>query len=142
MFRVGLAVSVIVVVSFLVGLRWGINGVATAYAIVSIALALPTLRIAGRLIELPVSALLKALAPVFGFSLLMLVPVILLRLGLERLALLPPVLILAPTVAIGVVAYTASLLYWRPAFLADLLRLAGGVLPARLGAVVQRLAVR
>jgi len=142
MCRVGSAVTVLSVASFLVGLRWGVEGVATAYAIVSLAVALPLLRIATGLIELPVSTVVRTLAPVLGFSLLMLLPVALLRFALERLAVHPPVLILAPTVAIGVIAYTASLLYWRPAFMRDLLRLAGGALPARLAAVVERWVAR
>jgi O-antigen/teichoic acid export membrane protein len=142
MFRVGMVMSVILVASFLVGLRWGINGVAAAYATASLGVTLPTLRIACRLIDLPVGRLLKALAPVFGYSLLMLVPVTLVRLVLERLALHQPVFVLATAVATGVVTYATSLFYWRPPFLADLLKLVGGVLPARFGGVVQRWAVR
>jgi PST family polysaccharide transporter len=138
MFRVGLAAAVLVVASFVVGLRWGIVGVATSYAIVSLAIALPVLGIATRLVELPVSTVLKTLAPVLGFALLMLVPVALLRLGLEKVAALPALMVLAPTVALGVIVYATSLLYWRPAFLLELLKTVGSALPARLAAVVER----
>jgi len=138
MFRVGLAASVLVVASFVMGLRWGIVGVAASYAIISLATALPLLGIATRLVELPVSTVLKTLAPVLGFALLMLVPVALLRLGLEKVAALPALMVLAPTVALGFIVYATSLLYWRPAFLRDLLKTVGGALPTRLAAVVER----
>ena len=39
----GIAYSVIIVLSFLVGLRWGVNGVAAAYAVANIALFLPSI---------------------------------------------------------------------------------------------------
>ena len=138
MFRVGLAASVLVVASFVVGLRWGIVGVAASYAIMSFAIALPLLGIATRLVELPVSTVLKTLAPVLGFALLMLVPVALLRLGLEKVAALPALMVLASTVALGLIVYATSLIYWRPAFLRDLLETVAGALPTRLAAVVER----
>jgi O-antigen/teichoic acid export membrane protein len=138
MFRVGMVVTVLTAASFLVGLRWGVVGVATAYTIVSLALALPVLRVATNLIELPARTVVKAVMPLLGWSVLMLVPVTLVRLGLERLAIHPPVLILVAAVITGVIAYTASLIYWRPLFLRDLLKVVGGALPARVAAVVGR----
>ena len=137
MFRVGTAASILVVASFALGLRWGVLGVTTAYAIVSITITPFLLHIAISLIELPLSTLIRKLAPVLGFSLLMLLPVVLLRLALERGAY-PDSLILGSAVALGVMLHAVSLLYWRPAFLRDVVKLASGALPMRAAGAVER----
>ena len=138
MFRVAAAATVLIVASFALGLRWGVLGVAIAYAVVSMAITPFLLHIATSLIELPVSTLARRLAPVLGFSLLMLLPVVLLRLVLERAGAYPAPLILGSAVALGVMVHAISLLYWRPAFLRDMLKLASGVLPTGAARVVQR----
>jgi O-antigen/teichoic acid export membrane protein len=137
MFRVTAGATVVFVAAFALGLRWGVLGVATAYAIASIALTPFLLRIATSLIELPLSTLIRKLAPVLGFSLPMLLPVALLRLVLERGAY-PKSLVLGSAVALGVMVHAACLLYWRPTFLRDMVTLASSALPTRAAGVVQR----
>jgi len=71
MFRVGLVSSVIIIVSFVIGLNWGIVGVATAYTIANIIIFFPGLLIALRLIHLPLKRVIRTLIQPFLSSLLM-----------------------------------------------------------------------
>jgi PST family polysaccharide transporter len=137
MFRVTVAATALIVAAFALGSRWGVLGVTAAYAIASITLTPFLLRIATRLIELPLATLIRKLAPVLGFSLLMLLPVVLLRLALERGAY-PDSLVLGSAVALGVTVHAVSLLYWRPAFVRDMVKLASSALPTRAAGAVQR----
>ena len=69
MFLWGLGSGMMVVIAFIVGLSWGIVGVATAYAIVTLfVLAYPSFAIPFRLIHLPVGALIRAVWPPFAAS--------------------------------------------------------------------------
>ncbi|PJF41545.1 MAG: colanic acid exporter, partial [Phototrophicales bacterium] len=51
-FKWGLFTGTVSILSFVIGLNWGVQGVATAYAIVTYLLWYPTIAIAGRLIQL------------------------------------------------------------------------------------------
>jgi len=73
MFRVGLVSGSIIVVSFFIGLNWGIVGVATAYAIANIIIFFPGLLIAFRLIHLPLKRFTGVLAQPFLSSFVMMV---------------------------------------------------------------------
>ncbi len=63
MFRWGLLFSCLIVGSFVVGLRWGIRGVAVAYAITIAAVLIPVFRPAFRIINLSILDLWRALWP-------------------------------------------------------------------------------
>lgn len=63
MFRWGGGSGIFVVIAFVVGLQWGIIGVATAYAIAVCVLLYPSFAIPFHLIELRFSAMLRALMP-------------------------------------------------------------------------------
>ena len=63
LFRWGLLVAMVTAVAFVVGLQWGITGVALAYASVSLVLTYPALYIPFRLIGLRVSQLWRLLLP-------------------------------------------------------------------------------
>ena len=52
MFRLGIVWTVGVVVAFVIGLNWGVNGVATSYACCNILIAIPSFFFSGRLIGL------------------------------------------------------------------------------------------
>lgn len=65
MFRWGLVVGSIYVVSFIVGLRWGVLGVAVAYTVANFVLLYPNWSIPARLIDLGFATMLKKLAPQF-----------------------------------------------------------------------------
>lgn len=76
--RWGAGAGALLVASFVVGLQWGIVGVATCYAIVSYALAYPLFKIPLSLIGLPVSDLVGAVSRPLSCSLVMLSVVLLL----------------------------------------------------------------
>ncbi|MDD5034236.1 MAG: MOP flippase family protein [Methylococcaceae bacterium] len=61
LFRWGILVGIITAIAFVVGLQWGIMGVATAYASASFVLVIPSFVIAFRLIEARLSTLGKTL---------------------------------------------------------------------------------
>ena len=66
MFRWSLVSTAAVVGSFVLGLRWGAEGVAAAYAVCTILLAYPNIAIPGRLIGLTVSEFARAVGRIAG----------------------------------------------------------------------------
>lgn len=82
MFRWGVAVGMIAVISFVIGLKWGIVGVASAYAIASTILVYPNFAIPFRLIDLPVTELGKVLLKPLSCSILMFVSLFILSASL------------------------------------------------------------
>lgn len=93
-----LASAVLIVVAFVVGLRWGILGVAGAYAVVSFALTYPSFKIPLSLIELPMPRLAAAIWRPAACGILMFLSLILLAHGFPpslseraQLAVLVPV---------------------------------------------------
>jgi O-antigen/teichoic acid export membrane protein len=71
MFRWEIASGVFTVTAFVVGLRWGIVGVATAYAAASLCLCYPNFAIPFRLIDLGVLKLIRVLYKPFAISFVM-----------------------------------------------------------------------
>ncbi|MFZ1021981.1 MAG: MOP flippase family protein [Halobacteriota archaeon] len=65
MFRWGLVVGSIYIISFVVGLRWGALGVAVAYTVANFLLWHPNWSIPARLIDLNFATMLRKLAPQF-----------------------------------------------------------------------------
>ncbi len=70
MFRWGMFSGVIYISGFLIGLKWGVIGVAVSYLISSIILLYPVFAIPFKLIELKVINFTKIFANVFSFSFL------------------------------------------------------------------------
>ena len=71
-FRWGLFFSCVVVLAFVIGLRWGIVGVATTYAAATAILIYPGWRLGYGLIDMPVQRMVMALARPAAAALLML----------------------------------------------------------------------
>ena len=71
MFLWGLGSGTLAFIAFLIGLRWGISGVATAYAVASFILFYPSFSIPFRLIDLSFSKLLRVLVKPLLNSLIM-----------------------------------------------------------------------
>ncbi len=71
MFRWGVGTGLLLIAVFIMGLRWGITGVAGGYAIAVLLLSYPQFAIPFRLINLKVLQLAKTLAPSFANSVLM-----------------------------------------------------------------------
>jgi PST family polysaccharide transporter len=63
MFKWGIGAGLLVIPAFAIGLQWGITGVATAYAVVSLLLFWPSLAIPFRLVGLKVGDVLLRLMP-------------------------------------------------------------------------------
>ena len=63
MFLVGLMISGVIVTSFVIGIRWGAVGVAGAYGVASLVVAIPALWIAHRVAAMSFMASLRAIAP-------------------------------------------------------------------------------
>lgn len=70
-FKMGLVLKSIVIIGIVVGLRWGVIGVAIGYAITSIICIYPSVSIAGSLINLTFAELVKNLTGVFACCILM-----------------------------------------------------------------------
>ncbi len=72
MFVMYAVVAAVLGVGFGIGVRWGGVGVAAAYALLmTVVVTLPMLHTAHRLVDLPLSATVRAVAPVFGITLVM-----------------------------------------------------------------------
>jgi PST family polysaccharide transporter len=71
MLRLGIMGAVLQVIAFVIGARWGIEGVTAAYLVANILNAIPALYFSGRLIDVTLGALLRCIAPALGASLLM-----------------------------------------------------------------------
>jgi O-antigen/teichoic acid export membrane protein len=118
LFRWGLIATTVSVGSFLVGLPWGIRGVAVAYLIVNLLLVYPAFALPFRLIDLKMNDFLRPLWPILGFSMTMLAAVRILGFLLrfekpgEQLATLVPV---------GVLVYCSLLFLVRPVAVVNLL---------------------
>ncbi len=106
LFQVGGAAAVFVILAFLIGLRWGIIGVASLYAIAYLVLTYPSFAIPLSLIELPMRELGRVLWRPLVCSLLMTLAVLALRIAL------PPglssLLVLSIAVPVGMLAYALA----------------------------------
>jgi len=76
MFRWGVFSGSIIIIAFVIGLQWGLVGVAMAYATVGIILTYPNFLIPFKLIDLPISELWIALRKPFLCALLMVIVIL------------------------------------------------------------------
>jgi PST family polysaccharide transporter len=124
LFRVGLFAGVVVLCGSIVGVRFGVFGVALAFAISTAVTALPTISLALRQISASPRPLLSALEPVVsatGFAAL-----VMLALGSVLGMADDPSWALVVSVGIaGAVAYWGLIALRRPPVLDDLLRVLG-----------------
>jgi len=112
--------SAMYVLSFVVGLRWGIVGVAASYALMWTALMVPSFVIPFRLIKLPGKAFVWTLWPTIWTSLVMAgVTWAWLRV-LHRLGSHNALLELLSATVIGALTYVALLAWKKPVVLSDL----------------------
>lgn len=105
MFRWGIGSGTLVVIAFMVGLRWGIIGVAAGYAIASFILSYPSFSIPFRLVDLKFVQFLKVLEPSFINSSLMLIVLILFTIMLP--SSLSDFMTLLLSVTLGAAVYAA-----------------------------------
>jgi PST family polysaccharide transporter len=110
-FKIGVTAATAYAAAFIVGLRWGITGMATAYLICHLAICYPTWAAAGRIINLSFQAMVRTVSPLLVCALSMGVIVFTLR------RLLPPALPiwghLAAEIMAGVSVYFSLLIGFR-----------------------------
>ena len=120
MFRWQIFASVCYVLSFIVGLHWGILGVATCYAIVWTVLMLPALAIPFRLVGLSLKTFFAALWPSLSYGLVMAAVASGWLYGLRRLGVQNAAVQLVTTAIVGAVVYVGLMLWRKPAVLGEL----------------------
>jgi len=94
-------------ISFAVGLRWGVLGVAIAYTIATYFVVYPCFAITFRLIDLTVKDFLAKLWSIILATLILGIIAFLLRISLERLGVTQNVIILAIVTAASLLSYSA-----------------------------------
>jgi len=102
-FKIGLVLKTNGILGIVIGLRWGVVGVAVGYAIASIINAYPSFFFAGRLVNLTFGQLLRNLSGVFGCAAAM--AVLVWGLGLLLPSVWPYWALLAVQVSFGMVVY-------------------------------------
>ncbi len=133
-FRWGLAMGGVFVCSFLVGLPWGVFGVALSYCVVCTPWAVFSFWLAFRLVDgLRLRDLAREVIPYAGMSATMAALVLACLLMLESLGS-PALLTLVLCVLVGVASYAALSLITRPPAVCEMLRL----LPTGLAAWFSR----
>ena len=80
--RVNLITQPLKIAALVAGLPWGVLGVATGYTAASFIIGFITLTVAGRLVDLRLSTLVRSLAPILPPTLIMAVSVWAVRLAL------------------------------------------------------------
>lgn len=106
LFRWGVGSGIFTIIAFIIGLRWGIVGVAAAYAAVSLGLSYLSLAIPFRLIDLKVTSLLKVLGYPTINSLIM--AVVILSFNILFPDIKPVSAQLGLSVLIGIIVYYAA----------------------------------
>ena len=119
-FRWMMFASVFYVLSFAVGLHWGIMGVATCYAIVWFLLMVPSFLIPFRLVELSGWTFLRTLWPTVWISLAMTACCGIWRYALYSMGIVNPFVELFSTVLLGIAVYVGLVLWRKPLVLAEL----------------------
>jgi len=123
MFRWSLGAVMVIGPGFLLGLPWGINGVAAGYAVATALLIYPGFAIPFRLIGLRFWDFVAAFQSVFFCSVVMALGVAGAELLLRRLGLERPILQLGTGLGAGLVLYLGLVAWRRPAVLRHLVEL-------------------
>jgi PST family polysaccharide transporter len=129
MFKVGGTASILCVISFIIGLPWGIRGVASSYSICIALLLLPSLYIPFRLIELRLIDLWHALKGIAASTVLMAVVVIASRRAVAGYIHVPPVVDLFLFTSVGAVVYGVTTFLQRLPVLSDLAQMVASSWP-------------
>lgn len=104
MFKIGLLNAFVTVLSFIVGVSFGLEGIAIAYAVANLVMLYPNLKVCWRQIDLGVYEGLSKLSPFFISSILMSLSVYLLGLWMASLQT-PEILLLILQIVAGVALY-------------------------------------
>ncbi len=111
LFRWGIFSTLIVIIAFIIGLRWNIEGIAIAYAIVGLLLLYPNFAIPFRLINLKFNYFIKNFSSIFLAVFGMGLVVSGAKFFLSSILLTNDVITLCLTVVIGIGSYTGLLFF-------------------------------
>lgn len=123
MLKWGLMASVSYLISFGIGLRWGVLGVALCYSLCNLILFYPSLAIPFHLIGLRFSEFGRVMIPIFVMGLLMLVLIKVGLFGMGRMGLTEPWVQLAVGVLLGGSSYLLFVLRFQRDLLNEFLTL-------------------
>ena len=121
--RVGMITGSFAILAFVIGLRWGIVGVAAAYAIATMVCLYPNFAIPFHLIGLRFSEFGRVMTPIFVMSLSMLALIKVGLLGMGRIGLTEPWVQLAVGVLLGGSSYLIFVLRFQRDLLNEFLTL-------------------
>jgi O-antigen/teichoic acid export membrane protein len=125
LFKLGIFGDSIILVSFAVGLRWGVEGVVIAYTIATYLIAYPVFAIAFRLIDMKVKYMLAKLWSVTLAGLTFGIAAVLLRISLEKLGVTQDLIILAAVTAASLLIYSAAIFLFDKELFIGIVRLLG-----------------
>jgi PST family polysaccharide transporter len=103
--RWGISVGILNIISFLIGVNWGIIGVAVSYLVISLLIFIPAFMIPFKLIDLSMLRFLKSLWRSFVCSLIMLIVIMTVKFFLQGLS---SALILGILIPVGATVYLLS----------------------------------
>jgi PST family polysaccharide transporter len=130
LFKVGIFTTVVIVISFVVGLRGGVEGIVIAYTIASYLTAYPVFAIAFRLIDMKVRYALATLWSVTLAALMLGIVAFLVRSSLEKLGVTQNLLILTIVTAASLLTYSVVLFVLDKELFIGIARLLGQLRPA------------
>jgi len=125
MFKLSIFTTIVIVISFFVGLRGGVEGVVIAYTVALYLTAYPIFAIGFRLIDMKVK---RALAPLWSATLAALtlgIVAFLLQISLEKLGVTQNLTILAIVTAASLLTYSVVLFLLDKELFAGIVRLLG-----------------
>jgi O-antigen/teichoic acid export membrane protein len=125
MFKVGIFTTSILVISFAVGLRWGVEGVAIAYTIATYLTGYPVFAIGFRLIDMKVKYMLAKLWSVTFAALMLGIIAFLLRISLEKLGVTQDLAILAIVTAASLLTYSVIIFLFDKELFIEIVQLLG-----------------
>jgi O-antigen/teichoic acid export membrane protein len=121
MFRWGILATTCNVIAFLIGVQWGTKGVALAYLVMNLLLLYPNFAIPFKLIELPFGQFVHSVKNVLGLALFMALVAGSWHFALRQMGVTNAMVLLASTVAVGVIVYVPLLLRMNPPGVADVI---------------------
>ncbi len=121
------------ILALLVGVNWGIRGVAIAYMLVWIPLSMISYFVAGRLIHMPFWKPYRGLLPYLFGSIVMAAVALAVKFGLEWIGM-PAAIQFVAAILFGAVTYIAMMLYLRPPAALDFIQ----VLPTGVSRLLPR----
>jgi len=125
MFKWGIFASSVAFISFAVGLRWGVEGVAIAYATATYLLAYPLFAIPFRLIDLKVRYFFAQLQSIMLATLILGITVFLIRISLEKLGVTQDLTILTIVTLASLLSYSVVIFVLDREFFTESVRLLG-----------------